>query len=126
MSKHSAGKDFIAALPLAGVDGTLRRRMKDTPAAQNVHAKTGTLRWANSLSGFVTTAAGEHLAFSLMLNRYAAPPEQQKANELDDIVVMLARCSGHVDESLAAQYAPFGTLVVTQFVNAPFPHPARA
>ncbi len=126
MSKHRAGKDFIAALPLAGVDGTLRRRMKDTPAAQNVQAKTGTLRWANSLSGFVTTAAGEHLAFSLMLNRYAAPPEFKKANELDDIVLMLARFSGHVEEPLAAQYARFGTLVVTQFVNAPFPHPARA
>ena len=41
--------------------------MKDTPAMQNVQAKTGTLRWANALSGFVTTAAGEHLAFSLML-----------------------------------------------------------
>jgi hypothetical protein len=108
------------------VDGTLRRRMKDTPAAQNVQAKTGTLRWANSLSGFVTTAAGEHLAFSLMLNRYAPPPELKKANELDAIVVMLAGFSGRVEEPLATQYAPFGTLIVTQFVNAPFPHPARA
>ena len=78
MAKHRAGKDFIAALPLAGVDGTLRRRMKNTPALQNVQAKTGTLRWANSLSGFVTTAAGEHLVFSLMLNRYATPPELQE------------------------------------------------
>jgi D-alanyl-D-alanine carboxypeptidase/D-alanyl-D-alanine-endopeptidase (penicillin-binding protein 4) len=126
MSRHRAGKDFVAALPLAGVDGTLRRRMKDTPAAQNVQAKTGTLRWANSLSGFVTTAGGEHLVFSLMLNRYAAPPDYKKANELDDIVVMLARFSGHAEEPFAAQYAAFGTLVVTQFVSAPFPHPARA
>ncbi len=126
MSKHRAGKDYLAALPLAGVDGTLRRRMKDTPAAQNVQAKTGTLRWANALSGFVTTAAGEHLAFSLMLNRYAAPPDAKKANELDDIVVMLARFSGRPEEPLATRYAPFGTLIVTQFVNAPFPHPARA
>ena len=126
MSKHRAGKDYLAALPLAGVDGTLRRRMKDTPAAQNVQAKTGTLRWANALSGFVTTAAGEHLAFSLMLNRYAAPPDVKKANDLDDVVVMLARFSGHVEQPLATQYAPFGTLIVTQFVNAPFPHPARA
>jgi len=126
MSKLPAGKDYIAALPLAGVDGTLRRRMKDTPAAQNVHAKTGTLRWAHSLSGFVTTAAGEHLAFSLMLNRYAAPPDLKKANDLDEIVVALAGFSGHVDEPLPALYAPFGTLIVTQFVNAPFPHPARA
>jgi len=126
MSKHRDGKDFIAALPLAGVDGTLRRRMKDTPAAQNVHAKTGTLRWANSLSGFVTTAAGEHLAFSLMLNRYAAPPDHKRTADLDDIAVMLAEFSGRTDDSLESRYAPFGTLVVTQFVSAPFPHPARA
>jgi serine-type D-Ala-D-Ala carboxypeptidase/endopeptidase (penicillin-binding protein 4) len=126
MSRHRTGKDYVHALPLAGVDGTLRRRMKDTLAAQNVHAKTGTLRWANSLSGFVTTAGGEHLAFSLMLNRYASPPELKRANELDAIAVMLASFSGRVDETLAAKYAPFGTLIVTQFVNAPFPHPARA
>jgi len=126
MSRQSAGKDYIAALPLAGVDGTLRRRMTNTPAARNVHAKTGTLRWANALSGFVTTAAGEHLAFSLMLNRYVAPADYRKASDLDDIVVALARFSGHVDQPLATQYAPFGTLIVTQFVTAPFPHPARA
>lgn len=126
MSKQSAGKDYLAALPLAGVDGTLRRRMTNTPAAKNVHAKTGTLRWANALSGFVTTAAGEHLAFSLMLNRFVAPVDYRKASDLDAIVVLLAGFSGHVDEPLAAQYAPFGTLMVTQFVNAPFPHPARA
>jgi serine-type D-Ala-D-Ala carboxypeptidase/endopeptidase (penicillin-binding protein 4) len=126
MSKHRAGKDFMAALPLAGVDGTLRRRMRDTPAMQNVQAKTGTLRWANALSGFVTTAAGEHLAFSIMLNRYAAPPQFKKADELDTIVVMLASFAGRTDNSLASQYAPFGTLLVTPFATAPFPHPARA
>ena len=38
--------------------------MKETPAAGNVRAKTGTLRWANSLSGYVTTAAGERLTFA--------------------------------------------------------------
>jgi D-alanyl-D-alanine carboxypeptidase/D-alanyl-D-alanine-endopeptidase (penicillin-binding protein 4) len=99
MSKHRAGNDFMAALPLAGVDGTLRRRMRDTPAMQNVQAKTGTLRWANALSGFVTTAAGEHLAFSLMLNRYSAPPQSKKADELDAIVVMLASFAGRTEES---------------------------
>jgi D-alanyl-D-alanine carboxypeptidase/D-alanyl-D-alanine-endopeptidase (penicillin-binding protein 4) len=99
MSKHRAGNDFMAALPLAGVDGTLRRRMKDTPAMQNVQAKTGTLRWANALSGFVTTAAGEHLAFSLMLNRYSAPPQSKKADELDAIALMLARFAGRTEES---------------------------
>jgi len=70
MSHHKWAEVYLNALPIAGVDGTLRNRMKGTPAAGNVRAKTGTLRWANSLSGHVTTAAGEHLIFSVMLNRY--------------------------------------------------------
>ena len=126
MAKQSAGKDFIAALPTAGVDGTLRRRMRATPAFDNVQAKTGTLRWANALSGFVTTAAGEHLAFSLILNRYAASSQDKPADELDKIAVMLARFSGPTEESLASRYTPFGTLILTNFATAPFPHPARA
>jgi serine-type D-Ala-D-Ala carboxypeptidase/endopeptidase (penicillin-binding protein 4) len=126
MAKQPVGRGFIAALPMAGVDGTLRRRMKDTPAFQNVQAKTGTLRWANALSGFVTSAAGEHLAFSLMLNRYYTPPEGKRAVELDAIAVMLANFSGRTEDTLASQYAPFGTLIVEPFASAPFPHPARA
>jgi D-alanyl-D-alanine carboxypeptidase/D-alanyl-D-alanine-endopeptidase (penicillin-binding protein 4) len=88
MSRHKCAEDYTASLPIAGVDGTLKNRMKGTPAAGNVRAKTGTLRWANSILGFVTTAAGEHLVFSLMLNRYY---ELRPAREdLDTIVVMLA------------------------------------
>src|ERR1019366_5798975 len=126
MSKHRAADAFTDALPIAGVDGTLRRRMKNTPAFQNVRAKTGTLRWVNALSGFVTTAAGEPLVFRLMLNRYNSPPERKRTDELDDIAVMLARFNGRIDESLAGKFAPLGTLLVTQFVAAPFPHSARA
>jgi serine-type D-Ala-D-Ala carboxypeptidase/endopeptidase (penicillin-binding protein 4) len=95
MSRQKCAEDYIAALPIAGVDGTLRNRMKGTPAAGNVRAKTGTLRWANSISGFVTTAAGEHLVFSLMLNRYY---ELRLARgDLDTIVVMLAGFTGRVN-----------------------------
>ncbi len=91
-------QDYFDALPIAGVDGTLRRRMKNTPAFKNVHAKTGTLRWVNSLSGYVTTAAGEKLVFSLMLNRYDSPPNRKRTQELDDIAVLLAGFTGRSDE----------------------------
>jgi len=126
MARHRAAETFLAALPVAGVDGTLRRRMTNGPAFQNVRAKTGTLRWVNALSGFVTTAAGEHLAFSLMLNRYIPPPDRKRTDELDGLAAMLAGFAGRTDASLEKTYAPFGTLLVTQFVSAPFPHPARA
>lgn len=98
MDRHAEADAYRDALPLAGVDGTLRNRMKNTPAAGNVRAKTGTLRWANSLSGYVTTAAGERLAFCIMLNRYAAPDtEHSGRTEIDKIAVMLAEFAGRSD-----------------------------
>jgi D-alanyl-D-alanine carboxypeptidase/D-alanyl-D-alanine-endopeptidase (penicillin-binding protein 4) len=94
MAKHREAKAFEASLPIAGVDGSLRRRMKGTPAEGNVRAKTGTLRYANSLSGYVTTAAGERLAFSLMLNRSVPPAGRTARDEVDDIAVWLAGFGG--------------------------------
>ena len=64
---------FYDALPIAGVDGTIRNRMKGTPAEGNVHAKTGTLDKARSLSGYVTTADGRMLLFSALANNYVVP-----------------------------------------------------
>ena len=91
MNRHKASTAYLNALPIAGVDGTLRSRMKGTPAANNVKAKTGTLRWANSLSGHVTTAAGEHLIFSIMLNRYHSVDGRGSGRaEIDVIPVWLA------------------------------------
>ena len=98
MATNRWAQDFKNALPIAGVDGTLRRRMTNAPAAGTVRAKTGTLRWANTLSGYVTTAAGEKLAFSLMLNRYDPPPGRKRTDELDDIAMMLAGFTGRSDE----------------------------
>ncbi len=99
MSRHAEADAYLKALPIAGVDGTLRNRMKNTPAANNVRAKTGTLRWANSLSGYVTTAAGERLAFSIMLNRYSAPDTEHSGRaEIDKIAVMLAGFTGRGDK----------------------------
>jgi D-alanyl-D-alanine carboxypeptidase/D-alanyl-D-alanine-endopeptidase (penicillin-binding protein 4) len=93
MSRHKCAEVYSNSLPIAGVDGTLRGRMKGTAAAGNVRAKTGTLRWANSLSGHVTTAAGERLLFSIMLNRYPDPTHTARA-DVDTIAVMLAEFNG--------------------------------
>jgi len=95
MSRHREAEAYLNALPVAGVDGTLRNRMLDTAAAGNLRAKTGTLRWAHALSGYVTSAAGERLAFCLMLNRYRSPPSAPSARaELDAVAVMLAEFKG--------------------------------
>lgn len=64
---------FRESLPIAGVDGTIRNRMRGTPAAGNVRAKTGTLDKARSLSGYVTTANGRVVLFSMMMNNFTVP-----------------------------------------------------
>ncbi len=64
---------YYNAMPIAGVDGTLKDRMKGTAAEGNVHAKTGSIDMARSLSGYVTTADGERLIFSILANNWTTP-----------------------------------------------------
>src|ERR1043166_259906 len=93
MSKHKYFAQFRDALPIAGLDGTLRTRMRGTPAEGNVRAKTGSLSSVASLSGYVTTAAGEHLVFSMMLNNYP-DAAAVRSDSIDAIAVLLASFSG--------------------------------
>jgi serine-type D-Ala-D-Ala carboxypeptidase/endopeptidase (penicillin-binding protein 4) len=95
MSRHRYANVFRDALPVAGVDGTLKNRMKKTPAAGNVHAKTGTLSSVASLSGYATSAAGERLVFSIMVNNYPeAEASEIRRSPLDAIAVLLASFAG--------------------------------
>jgi D-alanyl-D-alanine carboxypeptidase/D-alanyl-D-alanine-endopeptidase (penicillin-binding protein 4) len=63
---------FVAALPVAGHDGTLSSRMKGTVLDANVEAKTGTIANVRSLSGYLETAAHEKLVFSMIVNHFTA------------------------------------------------------
>lgn len=93
MSKHRYFAQFRDALPIAGVDGTLRTRMRGTPAEGNVRAKTGSLSSVASLSGYVTTAGGERLVFSMMLNNYPDAAALRR-DSIDAIAVLLASFTG--------------------------------
>ena len=53
-------------LPVAGVDGTLKTRMKKTAAERNVHAKTGSVSGISSLAGFCTAPNGHELCFAII------------------------------------------------------------
>jgi len=86
MRVHPDFHTFYDALPIAGVDGTIKGRMKGTPAAANVHAKTGTLDKARSLSGYVTTADGHLLIFSALCNNYVVPT--RRVDQLSDALAI--------------------------------------
>ncbi|MEZ5126243.1 MAG: D-alanyl-D-alanine carboxypeptidase/D-alanyl-D-alanine-endopeptidase [Thermoleophilia bacterium] len=80
--------DFAAyydSLAIAGKDGTLAERMRNTPAAGNAHAKTGYLNVATSLSGYVRSANGHLLAFSLLMA--IDPTQWQQAHDAQDAIV---------------------------------------
>jgi D-alanyl-D-alanine carboxypeptidase/D-alanyl-D-alanine-endopeptidase (penicillin-binding protein 4) len=59
---------YYASLPIAGQDGTLEDRMKNTPAAGRIHAKTGSVEHVRTLSGFAETPSGRRLIFSFLSN----------------------------------------------------------
>jgi D-alanyl-D-alanine carboxypeptidase/D-alanyl-D-alanine-endopeptidase (penicillin-binding protein 4) len=92
MHDPSGGSPFVAALPVAGVDGTLSGRMRNTPAAGNVRAKTGTMSNIRSMAGYVKTRDGETLAFVAIINNFEGPGAA--ANQaLDAVAVSLASFS---------------------------------
>jgi D-alanyl-D-alanine carboxypeptidase/D-alanyl-D-alanine-endopeptidase (penicillin-binding protein 4) len=72
-------QQWYDALPIAGnpnrfVGGTLRSRMGGTPAANNLHGKTGSLTGVTALSGYVTNKDGRKLVFSMISNNYLVSP----------------------------------------------------
>ncbi len=84
---------FMAALPVGAHDGTLGSRMRNTPLAGRVQAKTGTIANVRSLSGYLDTESGERLVFSIIANHFTVPSAQ-----VDEVVekalVMLAKDTG--------------------------------
>jgi D-alanyl-D-alanine carboxypeptidase/D-alanyl-D-alanine-endopeptidase (penicillin-binding protein 4) len=84
---------FHRSLAVAGESGTLSARMRNTAAQGNLHAKTGTLDVASSLSGYVTAANGHLLVFAILMN--GDPFDLAAAQRTqDEIGVALARSRG--------------------------------
>jgi len=84
----SISEEFITALPIAGVDGTLKYRMKHI--ARKVRAKTGTISGVTSLAGYAESAEREPLAFVIMVNGTKHMRWRYKVME-DQIVTALTR-----------------------------------
>ena len=80
---------WLAALPIAGVDGTLERRMKGTPAEGRVHAKTGSIAYVRALSGYAHTADDQWLQFVILANNFAGKVTAADVDRITDQAVNL-------------------------------------
>ena len=92
MNSRPYAASWREALTIAGVDGTLKNRFVGTPAVANVRGKTGTVDQVSALSGYVTTAAGEKLAFSILTN--SLPEGRLRTSTIDEIVLLLTNFNG--------------------------------
>jgi len=90
MDRHPRAQAFRDSLPIAGVDGTLKNRMKGTAAEGRIVAKTGSMRHVNALAGFATNRDGERLAFAIVVNHHAGQPRDATA-AIDEIATLLVR-----------------------------------
>lgn len=102
---------WYSALPIAGnadrfTGGTLRSRMRNTPAANNVHGKTGSLTGVSALSGYVTSADGRKLVFSVIENNYLAAASSVRTRIEDAIAVALASWHSSGTAAPLARFAP--------------------
>jgi len=80
---------YWVSLPVAGVDGTLSRRIKGTPAEGIVRAKTGYIMHTRCLSGYVQTRNADTWAFSMMCGNYTVPTSRVEETQ-DSACVLLA------------------------------------
>lgn len=95
MGKSRYAQAWRDSLTIGGVDGTLRNRFKGTRAQNNVRGKTGTIDQVSALSGYVRTAAGEELAFSMVVN--GVPEPGTRVSLLDEMAIALANFTGRID-----------------------------
>ena len=82
---------YYASLPVAGVDGTLNERMKNSPITGRIHAKTGSVTHVRTLSGFAETPGGRRLIFSFLSNNQSG-----KNHEVHDALDGL--CQAMIEE----------------------------
>lgn len=90
---YRIGPDLVASLPVGGMDGTLARRLANSPAKGRVRAKTGTLEKVVTLAGYVGVDGRHTLAFAILVNDIPtgqkAPARAMADDMLDALVAYL-------------------------------------
>lgn len=89
MSKHPSSQAFRDSLAIAGQDGTLSSRFRNSAANGHVFAKTGTLQHISALSGYIAASNGETFAFSIICNDETQP--EDSTSVIDEIALLLVK-----------------------------------
>ena len=91
MHHQEIAASFEGSLAVAGRTGTIRKRMRGTPAQDRCKAKTGTLIGVSSLAGICTAVGGHTIAFAMLMNRAGVT----RAHSVQDrITTAIARYDG--------------------------------
>jgi D-alanyl-D-alanine carboxypeptidase/D-alanyl-D-alanine-endopeptidase (penicillin-binding protein 4) len=97
--------EFLASMPIVGVDGTMRRRLHDSPAAGRARMKTGTLSNVVALAGYVPDATGKPLVVAAMVNSKLSGNGRGRA-VLDALVDWAAHLNGPAQPVLTVPGQP--------------------
>jgi D-alanyl-D-alanine carboxypeptidase/D-alanyl-D-alanine-endopeptidase (penicillin-binding protein 4) len=88
-AKQPWGQSWRSTLPVAGVDGTLAGRFRNSPVKGKMQAKTGTHNESNALSGYLETASGKTVVFSILVNGHR-PRSNAEVQAIDQIAEAIA------------------------------------
>jgi D-alanyl-D-alanine carboxypeptidase/D-alanyl-D-alanine-endopeptidase (penicillin-binding protein 4) len=89
MDRHPHAVAFRDSLAVAGVTGTLEKRLRGTAAENRLLGKTGSLQLASALAGYVTTVRGERLALAIFVNNQATRG-REATSAVDRVAALLA------------------------------------
>ena len=96
---------YFASLPVAGVDGSLQDRMKNTLAAGRIHAKTGSVEHVRTLSGYAETPTGRRLIFSFLSNNQGGK-NHEAADALGGLCVAMIEEFDEPASARGAEHSP--------------------
>ena len=89
MTREGAYPAFYASIPVVGQTGTVRGLAKNTKAAGNVRAKSGTIEGVRAYAGYFTATDGTLMSFSLMINKYAEGKYGALTPQIERLFVLL-------------------------------------
>nr|WP_293838856.1 D-alanyl-D-alanine carboxypeptidase/D-alanyl-D-alanine-endopeptidase [uncultured Arsenicibacter sp.] len=89
MGRERVFPQFYETIPVVGQTGTVRNMARNTPAAGNVRAKSGTIEGVRAYAGYFTAKNGELMSFSVMINKYTPGQSRAVGNQLERLMALL-------------------------------------